>query len=289
MKNIKKNKVVAALIFLTVFSLAVCLSVFFIIFNRKTKPSEYDPSDYRYGVFLSYEGKLEELKEYETIVIDAQYYSAKEIKDFTADNHYVLSYINVGALEDFRDYYDEYKNLELGEYEHWDEEIWIDVSDERWQEFILDELAPELAEKGISGFFVDNCDVYYNYPSAEILDGLSLIMEGLRDTGLKVIINGGDTFLDAYTESGKDCKNVVTGINQETVLSRIKWETETFGRNSREDREYFEDYIDKYAKEGIDIYLLEYTDGSLDNEIKDFCHKKNYLYYISDSLELDYP
>ena len=45
----------------------------------------------------------------------------------------VYTYLNVGSLEDFRDYYKEYEHLTIGAYENWDEEKWIDVSDKDWQ------------------------------------------------------------------------------------------------------------------------------------------------------------
>ncbi len=135
-----------------------------------------------YGVFLSVEDNLDSLDEYKTIVIDAQYFGTSEIKEFKNREHKVYSYINVGSLEDFRDYYDTYKDLSIGGYEHWDDEIWIDVSDERWQDFILNTLAPDLLNKGIDGFFVDNCDVYYQCETELILDGLSNIMQGLKNT-----------------------------------------------------------------------------------------------------------
>ncbi len=113
-------------------------------------------------------------------------------------------------------------------------------------------------------------------------------MEGLKDMGLIVIINGGDTFLDAYTDAGGNAKDVVDAINQETVLSCIYWDRGTFGRNNDEDREYFEAYLEKYSAQGIKIYLLEYTNrSSIDIDIRNFCIEHDYGYYISDSINLD--
>ena len=190
-------------------------------------------------------------------------------------------------MEDFRDYYDEYKDLKLGDYENWDEEIWVDVSDPRWQEFIAGKLVPELAGKGIDGFFVDNCDVYYNFPTVDIMNGITYMMLTMVDTGLEVIINGGDCYLDSYCEVGSWDK-VITGINQETVFSKILWDSDEFGTADPEDHKYFTDYIERYGNLGADIYLLEYTtDKKLIKEIDDYCNSKGFKYYISDSIELD--
>ena len=68
-------------------------------------------SQNQYGVFLSIEDNLSQFDEYETVVIDAQYFSAEEIMSFKESGHKVYSYINVGALEDYRDYYSKYEFL----------------------------------------------------------------------------------------------------------------------------------------------------------------------------------
>ncbi len=264
------------------------------------RENDFDPYDYseefktKYGVFLDYDGDLSELDKYNYIVIDARYHSREEIVDFTYGyQKYVYSYINIGSVEDFRDYYDRFSDLTLGDYENWEGEKWVDVSDPRWQDFILNELAPELLEKGIDGFFVDNCDVYYNYPTEEVLEGLAVIMKGLKGMGCDVIINGGDTFLDAYCASMGSWTDVITGINQESVFSYIDWETGALTRASDEDRDYFTDYINRYGDQGAYIFLLEYVDNSdanrtLKSGIKNYCEEHNYLYYISDSIDLGY-
>lgn len=72
--------------------------------------------DRDYGVFLSITEDLESLEDYQTVVIDAQYFSKEDIDEFRSGGHKVYSYINVGSLENFRDYYQNYSDLALGEY-----------------------------------------------------------------------------------------------------------------------------------------------------------------------------
>ena len=240
-----------------------------------------------YGVFIGSTADMSFLSEYDTVVIDAQYYSKEQIDSFRKEGHKVYSYINIGSLENFRDYYDEYKDLSLGVYEHWEDEVWIDVSETRWQEFIVNALAPSLLEKDIDGFFVDNCDVYYNYKEERIFQGLCSIMKALRSTKKKVIINGGDNFLFDYYDKYGNCSDVVTGINQECVFTAINWEDDSFIRAEDEDHEYFMEYIEKFGEMGTEVYLLEYTtDEALAAEIRDYCSEKGFSCYIADSLEL---
>ncbi len=243
---------------------------------------------YAYGVFLSVEKNLERLGDYETVVIDAQHFSKEEIEAFKTKGHRILSYINIGSLENFRSYYNDYKSLKLGKYEHWEEEIWINVSDPKWQEFIIGKMIPELVGKGIDGFFVDNCDVYYHFPTSDIQNGLTNMMKSMVATGKTVLINGGDTYLDAYCKSGGSWNDVITGINQETVFSKIIWNKNKFGIADSDDHKYFVNYIERYANQGAEIYLLEYTkDKKLIKKIEDYCKTKGFGYYVSDSVELD--
>lgn len=273
-RKIHRSKVKRSLMLLCAFCISVAL--------LSCAPNHQD-----YGVFLSYEGDLDRLSKYDTVVIDAQYFEAADIAEFKNEGHKVYSYINVGSLENFRDYYAEYQDLTLDVYENWEDEKWVDATSERWQSFILDELAPSLLAKNIDGFFVDNCDVYYMYQSDEMLDGVATIMKGLVATGKEVIMNGGDAFIEGYTEKGGDFRDVITGINQESVFTRIDWETGSFHGSFKEDREYFLEHLGKYSDMGVDIYLLEYTKNPfIAMIVKNYCDKHGYKYYISNSLEL---
>lgn len=243
-----------------------------------------------YGVFLGDDIDPHSFEGYELLVVDAQYLSANDIAAIKEDNRYVLSYINVGSLESFRPYYDEYADLTLGDYEHWEDEKWIDVSSERWQSFILETLVPQLLEKGIDGFFVDNCDVYYQYPTDENLSGLANIMKGLVATNKEVIINGGDVFMDAYTSKLGYWSDVITGINQEMVFTYMDWDNNMLRARvgGGEEMQYYKDYIEKYADSGASIFLLEYTENAgIEQRVQDYCRDHYFSYYISDSLELD--
>lgn len=242
----------------------------------------------KYGVFLNYDGDLNKFSDYDEIVIDAQYFTKEQITEYKKGGHRVYSYLNIGSLETFRPYYNNFADITLSDYENWDEERWIDASNADWQNYVLNTLAPSLIEKGVDGFFVDNCDVYYMYQNDAMLSGVAAIMKGLKGYNKAVIMNGGDTFLDAYCSKIGVWSDVITGINQETVFSKIDWDDENHGVSNPEDRAYFTEYLERYSKAGADIYLLEYTkDNSLKAYIDNYCKNKNYAYYISDSIELD--
>jgi uncharacterized protein (TIGR01370 family) len=253
--------------------------------------ADVDTEKYKneYGVYLSDNySELPEDVSCETIVIDAQYYSKKEIAELKETNGTVLSYLNVGSIEDFRDYFPEYEDLILGPYENWEEEYWVNVADERWQDFVVKDLAKPILNKGVDGFFIDNTDVYYNYNNDGVYQGLTNILMQLKNSKAQIVINGGDAYVSKYLEENGNLDGILDGVNQESVYTSIDFDNKSFAENDEETRDYYLEYLNSVVSHGKKAYVLEYTD---DSKLKDFavkeCHKKEFIVYVSDSIELD--
>ena len=199
----------------------------------------------------------------------------------------IYGYLSIGSLENYRSYYEEFAELALKSYENWPDEYWIDVSSERWQSYVVDSLVPELKEKGFDGVFVDNCDVYYQYPTDEIYEGLKTIIDGIRQADLAVMINGGDLFVTRMIEEGH--ADLISAISQESVFSCIRdYKTDEFARQEAEETDYFKEYVERAGDAGIEVYLIEYTtDEALIAEIDQYCASHGFHYYISEHVELD--
>ena len=241
-----------------------------------------------YGVFLNLNKRnVKKLYRYKTVVIDAQFFSKEEILKLKKHKIKVYSYINIGSIEKFRPYYSKFKHLTLGHYENWDEERWINVADNSWQNFISNKLAPQLLKKGISGFFVDNCDVYYNFPKKAIYSGLIHLLKALRNKNTPVIINGGDTFVTKYSHTHKNLHRILTGVNQECIFTFIDFKHNTTTSQKPSVRKFFLSYLSKLKKYKVKIYLLEYTKQIyIINKIRAYCNKRKYTFYISPDIEL---
>ena len=246
-----------------------------------------------YGVYIGANaGQLHKKLDNDTsiglAIVDAQYLSPEDIGSLKQNGRRIYSYLNVGSLEDFREYYSTFEGITLSEYENWPGEYWIDVSEESWQDFVCDTIAAEYVAKGIDGFFIDNCDVYYMYPHSWIYKGLVKIMTRLTDSyHLPIIINGGDMFVTQLMEEGKT--GIISGINQESVFSCIKdYEKPEFGEQTAMDREYYVEYLGRAKRSGLIVYMIEYTqDMRLVDKIKEFCMQNGYKAYVTNSLSLD--
>ena len=189
-EKIKHTKVLALIFVL------ILISGYFLIKDSST--STFEGNDY--GVFLNADASsLKQLKNYDLIVIDAQYFTKSDIELLHQNGIKVYTYLNIGSIENFREYYTTYEKLTIGRYKHWDEEKWVDVADPDWQKF-MEQLSQELFEKGVDGFFIDNCDVYYYAPRESIFEGLTAILQNIMTFDKAVIINGGDTYVTEYRE-----------------------------------------------------------------------------------------
>ncbi len=276
-EKIKHTKVLALIFVL------MLISGYFIIKDSST--STFEENDY--GVFLNADAlSLKQLKNYDLIVIDAQYFTKSDIKLLHQNGTKVYTYLNIGSIENFREYYTTYEKLTIGRYEHWDEEKWVDVADPDWQKF-MEQLSQELFEKGVDGFFIDNCDVYYYAPRESIFEGLTAILQNIMTFDKAVIINGGDTYVTEYRERYGAIDHIMTGVNQESVWSAIDFDKGTFHEQTKETRDYYCNYLEACQADGMDVYLLEYTtDKKLIQKIKKYCNEHDFHFYVSNSLEL---
>ena len=141
----------------------------------------------------------------DVLVIDGQYFKKEDVaalhkKCFKK----IYSYLNVGSVENFRDYYKDYEDITIGDYENWPEERFVDVSSKKWQKF-LKATAKDLIDKGFDGLFLDNMDVYYNFPTDDIYNGLISTLKKLNTVTDNIMINGGDVFVTKYLKETKDC------------------------------------------------------------------------------------
>ena len=125
----------------------VCGLVLFTFTKTYFIPDKY------YGVFIgiSKEDGMK-LNNYEVLVLEPTEFNKDDIKKLHEKNKKIYAYLNIGSLENYRQYYGEFKDKTLGAYENWKDESWMDVSDKEWQDLIVNDLGKSIADKGFDGF-----------------------------------------------------------------------------------------------------------------------------------------
>ena len=240
----------------------------------------------KYVVLIGEDSEIiEKLSDIDLLVIDAEYFSQNDIARLRENGiHEIYSYINIGSIESFRSYDTDFEKYTLGAYENWPEEKWIDVSVPEWQACTASRV-DALIQKGVDGFFVDNTDVYYNYPQESIYDGILTILDYMDHTGRKIMINGGDCFVKKYLTTEKNV--LIDGVNQENVFTAYDFSKDVYTKNDQSTREYYTEYLDLAMSHGCTAYTLEYaTDPTIRRQAATYAGKHGYICYISDNIGL---
>lgn len=204
---------------------------------------------------------LQKSKPHDLAVVDAEGYESY-VRQAVSRGVYVYGYLNVGALEKERPYYEKFKHLRLARYDGWSGEYWIDPTSREWQEHILS-LAKQIKATGAIGLYLDNTDIYYmlkeqeiskqysrNLPTAQaVYTALSNMILKINALGLIVMPNGGDTFVRKFIRAHP---NIIKTVNQEGVLYQDG------KKQSADDTKYYTEYLDWCRKKGIYIRGIEY-------------------------------
>ena len=258
-----------------------------------------DTTEESYGVFLGVDAttfSMDLFEGYDMVVVDAQELRSDQLAQLHATGHTVYSYLNVGSIEESRSYFDDYSDCCLDRYENWPEEFWVDVTRPEWQKLVTEELTDRIldADPQIDGLFLDNLDIYAHVRDSkriridpeQVFEALCSILESYQGQDLPVLINGADVFVTELLDQGRE--DLILGVNQETVFSSIlDYDRDRFGKQSREEREYFTDYLDRCSRAGLEVFLLEYTtDPDVEVEILEYCAEEGFRCYISGHVGL---
>ena len=230
-----------------------------------------------------------------TVVLELEDFSSEQIDLCHKRGIEVFAYMSVGSLEDWRYWYDDFSFLCFKKYDNWEGELWIDVRNRLWQDFIVEVLAKELYNKGADGFFLDNFDVYYQVKMEKDSQKTKAFFLALKDIllrlngtyGIKCIINGGDEFVtDLISE--ENSSSLIYAVNQESVFTRIvSYQRNLFASQTKEETAYFTEYLDRVKKSGIKVFLLEYArEEDLVKKTEEVCRSYGYRFFISPSLDL---
>lgn len=216
-------------------------------------------------------------------VIDFAEFGDTQIKKLRANGIKLISYLNVGAIEKGRSYYDEYEKFAVGDYDDWDER-WMDLRAEAWQNFLL-ERAKSFKARGAIGLYIDNLDVVEEYKPLKMYESARAILKHIRkETGLYLMVNGADYFVSRCI---RDKVVHFQAIQQEEVFTRIiNIGKNKCGSQTSAEKKRLKAYCVE-ARKHVDVYLLEYRANAANRaKIAAFCKRYKMNYYNSQTVDL---
>jgi len=237
---------------------------------------------------------LSACKRNDLAVVDTEGYE-KAVREAVSRGVWVYGYLNVGAIENGRSYYERFHHIRLAKYSGWDGEYWINPTAKEWQEHCIN-LAKEIKATGAIGLYLDNTDIYYmcqqgfkeektkmlrSAPSAQaVYTALSNIILKISALGMIVMPNGGDTFVRKFITAHP---RVIPTINQEGVFY-----SELNKKNKPSDTQYYKDYC-KWAQKKISgkVRIIEYTTSKTERaKIKAYCLAHGWDVFFSGTKDL---
>ena len=257
--------------------------------NNTTQTSQDSSVEKSYGVYLGLDHNkgLDKLYKYKLVVIDLQEFTKEDINKLHSKGIKVYSYLNIGSVEEYRSYFKKFKKIYLGTYENWEDERWVDVSKQSFQNFIINELEPKLRSKGADGYFIDNCNVYANFKKAKIYNGLKNILQNIHQNGLEILINGGDEFVKKAIKENS-YSSLFDGVNQEEVFTLINFDNHTYHNQTSKEKAYYQKYLSLVKEKGLKVYLLEYgANSKKEAEIAKYCQENGFSYFNAKTYNLN--
>lgn len=242
-----------------------------------------------YQVFLTTKVNISKIKKDSGIlVIEPDDYTNNEIKALKIKGYKVLAYLSVGTIEKERDWFKTYSKYKMRQLDNWPNEYYVNITKTEWKTFLI-KRAVTLMQRGFSGLWLDNLDIYSEYKTKKMYTACYGIIKTLKMyTRGYIMINGGSEFLDDTLDK-KYTLNILDGYTQEEVFSKIVDYSGkgTFNKQEKEDKKFYKTLIKKLVKNEIDCFLLEYTrEKSLKNDIKTWCENNKVNYYISEDVNL---
>ena len=112
----------------------------------------------RWAAYYSQDAPLRAFEAFSVLVFDSD--AHPPLAPLAAQGKLLLGYLSVGEVASYRSYYPAVRaqGILLGENSNWKGSFFVDVRDSRWTRRVLDELIPQILQRGFAGVFLDTLD-----------------------------------------------------------------------------------------------------------------------------------
>ena len=180
-----------------------------------------------------------------------------------AAGHSSLGYLSIGEIAPDAPYRDRAISSNVPRpmrNEVWKSDV-VDLSSSEWREFVIEDLASQIVEKGFDGFFLDTMDavelLISRFPDRadEFRRGLVRLVKDLRLSfpEKRIVVNRGFAVMD-------EIRDVIDGVMVESVFGSFDHSSGAFRSVPASDTSAILNLIRPLYEAGKDIYVLDYAD-----------------------------
>ena len=245
--------------------------------NKKQTP--FQVTDYTPFAVCYAKVTPEQVKNYNMVVIEPDFYSKEEMEALRATGTTIIAYITLGEVDTNRWYYPRMSEIGfLGKNENWNS-FFIDLGKKEARQIILTEVIPEIIRKGVDGLFLDTIDAVSPHTERGYLQPQMVqLIEGIRTRySDKIIIQNAGIFLLDKT------KDDVDAFLTEALASDYDFEKKQYKVRSDEEYNARLDYLNHYSKQsGKSFLIVEFAaSDSARKKIRSRLDTLGHPYFIS--------
>jgi len=223
-------------------------------------------------------------QQYKLLILESDLYNRAEIMQLKSGGAKIFGYLSLGEVSSYKWYFPLLQKIGfLGKNENWGS-FYLDFSDSKTKQILLDQVLPEIVAKGVDGIFLDTVDAVAPYTDRkkyqpQMVKIISEIKQRYRK--LNIIQNSG-LFLLPKTHS------FIDAVLVEDVISEYNFSTRSYSlRPQHEYSERLNFITDSVSEFNVPVFLLEFAHKeSLRDSISSVLDTQGFPYFIS-TISLD--
>lgn len=233
--------------------IVMCLCAF-MLFGCSVKKLHNPSLKIIYGMKPSSFSKIN--KHYDILVINAATCSKEDIRILHKHARYIYSYLDIAALNQKSNAFSSLKKITLMKTIS-GKKYYMNVASLKWQSY-MQKTIKSYQNKGIDGYFVDHSDLYEKKKTASIYKGLCAIINKIKATKKKIILNNARSFIlkDTKILSGIDT------ITQEDVFTYWDHQKDARVDVSTTQSDILKSYLKKMVALHKHVYVIDFTKKS---------------------------
>lgn len=240
---------------------AASVAYLFLIFILAAVPraavAESPAAPFSIAFFYAPNPPLDELKIFDLVVVDPDTTGILP-QAYNSSRSQLFAYLSVGEADPARAWYSRIKpGWLIADNDTWKSKV-VDLSNQEWRAFFLDEIFEPLWETGYRGFFLDTLDSYRLVKDKGLHSGLeSGLVEIIREIKrrhpeARLIMNRGFEVLEQV-------KGAAFAVASESLFQNFNPVTGEYGVVAEQDRQWLLQKFAEVQKSGLPVISIDYV------------------------------